>query len=236
MPEFPDPAAHPRVRVVASFAELVAAPWADGVNAYCWRRTLPGDFGEVVARLGQREGLTDLDSGQLRALKLSPAGRAAAEVLCADLHLLQEQGLEPLLDCFDAYPRDEAAGAVATDVYLFHADRAPVPAATFMCTYFGAPSEGVDNAQVRRHVEIPETRAALRREFGGPEGPEFEAFLTEHCYDLHYAPLPDARPFSFGLGHLWRIAIAHPGCPVPPCVHRAPPTLPGQTRRLLLIS
>ncbi|PAW65765.1 MAG: hypothetical protein B9S34_10060, partial [Opitutia bacterium Tous-C1TDCM] len=61
---------NPRVRFVDSFAALVAAPWADGVNAYCWRRALPGDFGEVVAQLGQREGLTDLDSGQLRALKL----------------------------------------------------------------------------------------------------------------------------------------------------------------------
>ena len=55
-------------------------------------------------------------------------------------------------------------------------------------------------------------------------------------YDLHYAPLPGARPFSFSLSNLWRIAIDHPGCPVLPCVHRAPLTLPGMEARLLLIS
>ncbi len=34
--------------------------------------------------------------------------------------------------------------------------------------------------------------------FGGAEGEEFEEFLTENFYDLHYAPLPGAKPFSFG--------------------------------------
>ena len=61
-------------------------------------------------------------------------------------------------------------------------------------------------------------------------------YLNENFFDLHYAPLPQARPFSFGLGHLWRIATEHPGSPVPPCIHRAPATLPGQPPRLLLIS
>ena len=36
--------------------------------------------------------------------------------------------------------------------------------------------------------------------------------------------------------NLWRIATDHPGCPVPPCIHRAPATLPGASPRLLLIS
>jgi hypothetical protein len=45
-----------------------------------------------------------------------------------------------------------------------------------------------------------------------------------------------AQPFSFGLGHVWRIACEHPGSPVPPCIHRAPETAPGQPPRLLLIS
>ena len=50
------------------------------------------------------------------------------------------------------------------------------------------------------------------------------------------AALPGARPWSFGVGHLWKIACLYDGSPVPPCVHRAPPTIPGQPPRLLLIS
>jgi hypothetical protein len=48
------PAGYPRVRVVTSFDELVATPFADGVNALCWPRQLDGDFAEVVRQLGQR--------------------------------------------------------------------------------------------------------------------------------------------------------------------------------------
>ncbi|HUR46218.1 MAG TPA: hypothetical protein VMZ27_10115, partial [Candidatus Saccharimonadales bacterium] len=65
---------------------------------------------------------------------------------------------------------------------------------------------------------------------------DFREYLKENCYDLHYAPIPTARPFSFGLGNLWRIAVDYPCSPVPPCLHRAPETLPGQPPRLLLIS
>jgi hypothetical protein len=85
-------------------------------------------------------------------------------------------------------------------------------------------------------VEHPATRTALLQRFGGPDDDRFRAFLTENCYDLHYAPLPSARPYSFGVGNLWRIAIEYPGCPVPPCIHRAPATAPGAPPRLLLIS
>jgi hypothetical protein len=80
------------------------------------------------------------------------------------------------------------------------------------------------------------TRAELLSAFGGDDGPDFRAFLTDHCYDLHYAPAAGARPFSFGHGNLWRIATDYPGSPVPPCVHRAPDTQPGDPPRLLLIS
>jgi hypothetical protein len=45
-----------------------------------------------------------------------------------------------------------------------------------------------------------------------------------------------ARPYSFGTGNMWRIAIAWPGCPVPPCIHRAPESVAGAPPRLLLIS
>ena len=60
--------------------------------------------------------------------------------------------------------------------------------------------------------------------------------LADWFCDLHYVAPPGVEPYSFGTGHLWRVAIDHPGCPVPPCVHRAPLTLPGMAARLLLIS
>ena len=80
------------------------------------------------------------------------------------------------------------------------------------------------------------TRAELLRLYGGDDDAGFLEYLTENFYDLHYASLPRAQPFSFGVGNLWRIAIEHPDSRVPPCVHRAPLTLPGQPARLLLIS
>jgi hypothetical protein len=228
------PADHPRVRTVASFAELVAAPWADGVNALCWPRALPGDFGEVVARLGAGEGIVALDVERLRALPLSPAGRLAVDVMLEDFLRLRERGLDPVLNCIHGYPRDP--GAVPTHVFSFHVDSAPFEADTWLCTYAGAPSEGLSNEEARRRADVPETRAALLQLYGGAEGEGFEEFLRENCHDLHYAPLAGARPFSFGIGHLWRIACDWPDSPVPPCIHRAPDTRPGDPPRLLLIS
>jgi hypothetical protein len=124
---------------------------------------------------------------------------------------------------------------VRTDVFSFHADSAPVEAETWLCTYFGPASEGLRHEEAQRRVDVPETRGALLQLFGGEDDDDFREYLNEHCYDLHYAPGPDAQPFSFGLGHLWRIAVDWPGSPVPPCIHRAPETRAGE-RRLLLIS
>lgn len=223
-----------RIRTVHSFAELVDAPFADGVNALCWPRTLQGDFGEVVGRLESGEGIVGIDEARLDSLELSAAGRAAREVLRTDLQQLRERGLAPELNCIHAYPQDEPDAIVPVDVLSFHADRAPVEASTYLCTYFGAPSEGLANEDARRHVDIPATRAALLRDYGGADDEGFRDFLAENSYDLHYAPSPSAVPYSFGVGHLWRIAIAWPGNPVPPCIHRAPVQLPGQPRLLLI--
>src|SRR5204863_1001747 len=115
---------------------------------------------------------------------------------------------------------------VATDVVSFHVDSATVEADTYLCTYHGAPSEGLRNDEAQRRVEIPETRAKLLKLYGGADDAGFLDFLNENFYDLHYAPLPQTRPFSFGVGNLWRVATEHPGCPVPPCIHRAPATVP----------
>ena len=74
----------PFIRQVRSFAELLATPFADGVNALCWERSLPGDFAEVAARLPAGQGIVPLTDEELAALTLSPAGRLAAEAMLAD--------------------------------------------------------------------------------------------------------------------------------------------------------
>ena len=230
------PLAYFRVRIVHSFDELITTPFEDGVNAVCWERSLPGDFEEVVSRVGETEGITTLDEARLNALPLSAAGRAAVAVLIEDLQRLRAHGLEPSLDCIAAYARCEDDTPVPTDVYSFHADSAPVPTDTYLCSYTVAASEGLRNEEARRFVDLPEIRAQLLKEFGGTDDESFVEYLNEQCYDLHYAAVPGAQPFSFGLGNLWRIAVSSPDSPVPPCIHRAPTTSPGQPPRLLLIS
>jgi len=228
------PSDYPRVRQVRSFEELVSTPLAGGVNALCWPRALAGDFGEVVALLGGDQGILLLDDAQLLNLPVGAAGAAAVETLLADLRRLRERDLDPVLNCIHGYPRDEAAGPVSTDVFSFHADSATIETDTYLCTYHGSPSEGLRNEEAVRKVDLPATRTELLRQFGGPDDEAFRAHLKERCYDLHYAPTANARPFSFGVGHLWRIATEWPGNPVPPCIHRAPATRPAQPRLLLI--
>ena len=230
------PTDYPRIRRVHDFGELVSTPFSGGVNALVWERSLPGDFGEVVERLGAGEGVVTLEESQLLSLPVSAAGRVAIEVLLADQQLLRTHELAPVLNCIHGYPRDEQPGPVATDVFSFHVDSATIETDTWLCTYHGAPSEGLRNEEAQRRVDIPVTRAKLLQVYGGQDDDGFHEFLKENCYDLHYVAVSRARPFSFGLGNLWRIATEWPGCPVPPCIHRAPERLPGQPPRLLLIS
>ena len=236
MTGFSLPPDYPRIRTVRSFEELVTTPFANGVNALCWPRVLSGDFSEVVAQLRDGEGIVALDDDRLRSLTLSAGGRAAVEVMIEDQGRLRERDLDPVLNCIHGYPRDENPGPVATDVLSFHVDSAPVEADTWLCTYYGAPSEALRHEEARRRVDIAATRAELLRLFGGDDGDAFREHLAENCYDLHYLPIPGAQSFSFGVGNLWRIATEWPGSPVPPCIHRAPETQPGDPPRLLLIS
>ena len=233
---FAPPAGYARIRVVGSFEELAETPFADGINALCWPRAPAGDFAEVLRLLAVDDAMASIDEARLAALPLSAAGRIAAATLIEDLQRLRRRDLAPVLDCIRSYPRDEEPGPVPVDVYSFHADSAPVPADTWLCTYAGAPSEGLRNDEAQRRVDLPATRAQLLAAFGGPDGDDFREFLRDHCYDLHYAPLPHAQPFSFGVGNLWRIAVEHPDSRVPPCIHRAPADPPGRPPRLLLIS
>ncbi len=233
---FTPPQEDPRIRVVGSFEELVMTPLRDGINALCWQRTLLGDFGEIVEKLEVGKGITSIDEERLLALELSGAGQVAREVLLQDLALLRASDLLPSLDCIHGYVNEIESELLRTDVQSWHVDSATVEADTYLCTYFGAASEGLRNEEAMRRVDVPAVRAELLQLYGGEDGEGFRDYLNENYLDLHYKPLPAARPFSFGLGHLWRIATEYPESPVPPCIHRAPATLPGQLPRLLLIS
>jgi hypothetical protein len=204
MTSFSLPSDYARIKVVNSFHELITTPFGGGVNALCWPRAVPGDFREVVELLGTGEGITTLDEARLLSLPMSAEGRAAIEILLEDQRLLRAHDRDPVLNCINGYPRDENPGPVPTDVSSFHADSAPVEADTWLCTYYGPPSEGLRNEEAQRRVDIPETRAELLQLFGGADDDAFLEYLNENCYDLHYAPIPQARPFSFGLGNVWR--------------------------------
>lgn len=225
---------------VDDFHTLLTRRFVDGVNAVCWPRTLPGDFAELARMLAPSEGLVVVTIDELVALPLSAAGRLAADVVCADLQLLQQLGKDPVFNAIAGYPRDTRGAAIATDVMSLHVDRAPVEVDTFLCTYFGAPSEGIDNDDAQLKMLEPEVRAALRQQWqtwhddddNDAEDRSFDAFVSEHSYDLHYRARDGAAPWSFGVGALWKIAVQWPGCRVPPCIHRAPDST---APRLLLL-
>ncbi len=224
----------PRVRLVRSFEELRTTRFADGVNALCWERALPGDYAEVIAKLGPGEGIVALEDERIRALELSPAGKVAAEAMLADQQLLRDHDLAPSLNCVYDCVRGPDAGTVPTDVTSFHVDSAPVEVDTWLCTYHGACSEGLRNEDALLKVQVPEIRAALLKEYGGPDDAGFAEFLHDNSYDSHYAPKPGAKPYPCGTFALWRIATRWPGSPVPPCVHRAQENRPGSPRLLLI--
>jgi hypothetical protein len=237
------------IKLVPSFSSLLSTPFDHGVNALCWSRSLPGDYAEVVRLLGPGEGIVALDEDRLRGLELSGKGKEAVETMLSDLALLRDAGRDPVLNIIYGYPRDEEGGPVPTDVLSWHVDSAPVEADTWLCTYHGAPSEGLLNDQALRKVDDPKIRAQLLDLYHQSIGAdpqlsafkfqlsEFEDWLTENHYDLHFAPrnalsLSNGL-YSFGQFNLWRITCAWPGSPVPPCVHRAPVS---DAPRLLLIS
>jgi hypothetical protein len=222
-----------RVKQVGGFHELLTTPFADGVNAFCWSRSLPGDYAEVVTKLGPGEGIVALDEERLRGLGLSGKGKEASEQMLADLALLRDAGRDPVLNIIYGYDRDEEGGPVPTDVMSWHVDSAPVEADTWLCTYHGTPSDGLLSEDAFLKTDDPSIRSQLLALYGDNSEMSFADWLSENHYDLHYSARPGAMPYSFGHFNLWRIACAWPGSPVPPCVHRAPVT---DAPRLLLIS
>lgn len=218
---------------VESFKDLVSTPYKGEMNAVCWSRELIGDFSEIVATLELEENLLVLEPEHLRELQLSEQGKLAREILLNDFMALKDHGASPTLNLIKCYDRDDSYPFFSTDVYSFHVDRSPLPTDTFLCTYHGDSSEILPISQAVQKVLVPEIRDELKKLYGaGDEG--FEAFLSEYFFDLHYKAIPEARPVSLGFGNLWKLAVDHPNSQVPPCVHRAPNELSGETRLMMI--
>lgn len=227
------PSAAHQTGFVSNFKDLVSTPFDGAMNAVCWARTLTGDFAEIVNKVALNENIAELDETTLRELTLGESGKLAREILLDDWKLLKDHGASPSLNVIRCYERDDACPFFPTDVYSFHVDRSPVPTDTFLCTYYGEPSELVPNAQAQQKVLVPDIRAQLKKIYhGAPEG--FDSFLEEYFFDLHYLANPSAQPVSLGTGNMWRLAVDHPGSKVPPCIHRAPREKTGQHRLLMI--
>ena len=223
-----------QIQYVTNFQDLVSIPFHGDINAMCWNRKLIGDFSEIVSKVELNENIIELGEEELRELQLTEQGQLAREILLNDLKILKENGASPLLNIIKCYERDDVLPFFPTDVYSFHVDRSPIPTSTYLCTYHGDSSEIIPNSQAIQKVLVSEIREELKKIYSAGSKEGFEAFLSEHFFDLHYKAKSDARPFSLGVGHLWKLAVDHPESKVLPCVHRAPIEKNG-VHRLMLI-
>lgn len=225
--------ANSQIATVSTFTELVNTYFTGEVNALCWYRNLDGDFNEIVTQLCLKEDITEVYPEDLIALQLSEKGNIARETILKDLQLLTDFGASPSLNLLKCYERDDEFDFISTDVYSFHVDRSPLATDTFLCTYHGVASDIVSNSEAVQKILIPEIRTKLKKLHNGPEE-EFENFLTENYFDLHYQVHKNAKPVNLGLMHLWRLAVDHPKQQVLPCIHRAPIENEGEYRLLLI--
>ncbi|WP_111707397.1 hypothetical protein [Lutibacter citreus] len=222
-----------QIQCVSNFQDFVSASFHGVINTICWNRKLEGDFSEIVNQLELNENIAELQPNELLELKLSEQGQLAREILLKDLETLKALGASPTLNLIKFYDRDDSYPFFPTDVYSFHVDRSPIPIDTFLCTYYGECTEILPNSQAKQKVLVPEIREELKKIYSGAEE-DFESFLSENFFDLHYLAKPKALPIKLGLGHLYRLAIEHPKSKVLPCLHRAPMEKSGQKRLLLI--
>lgn len=222
-----------QIRVVSTSSKLINTHFQGAENAICWLRNLNGDFKEIVSKLQLKENITEVYPEDLLMLKLSEKGIIAREIILNDLQLLTEFGAKPSLNLLKNYERDDEFDFISTDVYSYHIDRSPIDTNTFLCTYYGAASDILPNDQAVQKILIPEIREKLKELHNGSET-EFENFLKEYYFDLHYQPKLNAQPVNLGLGHLWKLAVDYPEQKVLPCVHRAPIENDGEHRLLLI--
>lgn len=224
---------HKQIREVSSFDALVNTPFQGEINASFWNRNLEGDFQEIVAKLQLKENITEVTIDDLHALELTENGQKAKAIILQDLQILSDFGALPTLNLLKCYNRDDEFDFISTDVYSYHVDRSPVATDTFLCTYYGASSDILPNDEAIQKIQIPEIRNQLKDLFDGSED-EFESFLKECFFDLHYQAKFDSHPINLGTGLLWRLAVDHPSQEVLPCVHRAPIENDGEYRLLLI--
>jgi hypothetical protein len=222
-----------QIGIVTSFSELIQTDFEGTRNALCWYRNLEGDFKELVSKLQLKENITEVTPKDLLALQLSEQGNNAREIILKDLQALTDFGAAPVLNLLKCYERDTDFDFITTDVYSFHVDRSPIATDTFLCTYHGAASDLIANEEAQQKILVPEIRDQLKALHNGPEA-EFEDFLKENYFDLHYQAQPNATPTNLGVGHLWRLAVDHPTQKVLPCIHRAPVEKDGEYRLLLI--
>jgi len=227
------PASKNQIHHVTSFEELVSTPFYGEINAMYLNRQLEGDFAEIVNKIEGNENIIVISEEELMQLNLSEAGQLAREIILNDLQLLRTHGAAPVLNLIKYYERDDAFPFFPTDVYSYHVDRSPIPTSTFLCTYYGAASDILPNSQAEQKILLPEIRSELKKLFDGADE-EFESFLTEHFFDLHYQTKPNAQPINLGIGHLWRLAVDHPESKCLPCIHRAPKEKEGEPRLMLI--
>jgi hypothetical protein len=222
-----------QIGIVSTFSELVNTDFKGERNALCWYRNWEGDFNEIVSQLRLKENITEVYLEDILALQLSEKGNLAREIVLNDFRLLADFGAFPALNLIKYYERDDAFDFISTDVYSYHVDRSPIATDTFLCTYYGPASDIIPNAQADQKILIPEIRKKLAALYNGPSE-EFENFLKENYFDLHYQEKPNGEPINLGVGHLWRLAVDHPKQQVLPCIHRAPIEKEGEYRLLLI--
>ena len=220
-------------KVVDSFEELIDTVFYGNTNAICFQRDLKGDFEEIVHKLQLKEDITEIQPEDLYALELTADGQIARQIIVEDYNRLKEYGAQPNLNLLKCYEKDEEFDFISTDVYSYHVDRSPTGMPTFLCTYFGAASDILPNHQAVQQVQIPAIRNKLFSLFEGSET-EFEIFLQENYFDLHYEAADDAIPLNLGVGNLWKLAVDHPDQTVLPCVHRAPIENKNEYRLMLI--
>lgn len=219
------------IRSLNNFEELLSTPFYGDVNAMCWNRKLEGDFSEIIKKVELDTNIKTLSVEELLELQLSEQGELARKTLLNDLKILEAHGADPILNIIKNYDRDEDYPFFPTDVYSFHVDRSPIATDTFLCTYYGESSEIVANNQAEQKILIPEIRAELKKLC---DEADFEAFLSDYFFDLHYQAKPHAQIIKLGIGHLWKISTDHPNNQVLPCIHRAPKEKTGESRLLLI--
>lgn len=221
-----------QVVVVSDFQTLIGTDYQGVQNAICWDRNLEGDFEEIVKKLTLKESITEISEEDLLKLNLTERGQCARDIILQDMRLLSDNGNQPVLNLLSHYERDDVLDFISTDVYSYHVDRSPVGTDTILCTYYGETSDILPNDQAQQKILIPEIREKLISIYDGREE-DFQSFLEENFFDMHYAALPGAQPIYMSNGQMWRIAVDSPELPVPPCIHRAPDE--EDRLRLLLI-